>query len=127
MSIDWLWDLDRAVEGGRVYFTCQSLGKDQWAVAKTLEELTPLAKRVADSKKIPVEVFRIIPPNEAIAGDLFLVPREIGDPGFRGEPNVKWVRVGTREDADTWKDVRKGPAPIFGIQVEETVEPSAIS
>jgi len=123
MSIDWLWDLERAVENGRDFYTCQAMGKDQWAVAKSIDELRTVAKRTADSKKIPIEIYRMILPNEAITGDLFLVPREIGDPGFRGEPNVKWVRVGTREDAETWKDVRKGEAPIFGIQVEETIEP----
>ena len=124
MSIDWLWDLSRAVEGGRLYYGCQTVGKDQWAIAGSIEDLRIVAKRAADYKKLPVNIVRIIPPHEAIVGDLFLVPKEIGDPGYRGEPNVRWACVETREAAETWKDVKKGPAPIFGIQVEETVDPS---
>ena len=50
-------------------------------------------------------------------------PTEIGDPGHRGEPNIKWSCVETKEAAEMMRDVRKGPSPIFGTQVEETVDP----
>ncbi|MGI6524796.1 MAG: hypothetical protein ACOX2O_05810 [Bdellovibrionota bacterium] len=126
MSIDWLWDLDRAVEGGRVYYGCQSVGRNQWAIARSVDELRAIAKRAADHKRLPVDIVRIVSPHETIAGDLYLVPIDVGDPGHRGEPNVKWTCVETREAADMMKDVRKGPSPIFGIQIEETIDPTAV-
>ena len=125
MSIDWLWDLERAIDGGRIYYGCQTVGRNQWVIARGVDELRAVAKRAADHKKLPVDIYRIISPNETIAGDLFLVPTDIGEPGHRGEPNIRWSCVETREAADMMKDVRKGASPIFGIQVEETVEPAS--
>ena len=29
MSIDWLWDLERALENGKVYYACQTAGRNQ--------------------------------------------------------------------------------------------------
>ena len=123
MSIDWLWDLERAIEGGKVYYGCQTVGRGQWAIGKSIDELKRIAKRAATHRKLSVDICRIISPHETVAGDLFLVPNEIGEPGHRGEPNIKWSCVETKEAAEMMRDVRKGPSPIFGTQVEETVEP----
>lgn len=123
MSIDWLWDLERAIESGKVYFACQTIGRNQWAIGKSIEELKKIAKRAATHRKLPVDIVRIVSPHETVAGDLYLVPTEIGDPGHRGEPNIKWSCVETKEAAEMMRDVRKGPSPIFGTQVEETVDP----
>jgi hypothetical protein len=62
---------------------------------------------------------------DAIAGDLFLVPTQIGDPGPRGEPQIQWSTVETKEAAEMMRDVKHGPSPFFGMQVEETVPPTA--
>lgn len=123
MSIDWLWDLERAIEGGKIYYACQTVGRNQWAIGKSIDDLKKIAKRAATHRKLPVDIVRIVSPHETVAGDLFLVPTEIGDPGHRGEPNVKWSCVETKEAAEMMRDVRKGPSPIFGTQVEETVDP----
>ena len=122
MSIDWLWDLERAVEGGKSYYACQTVGRNQWAIARSVDELRKLAKRAASHKKLAVDIVRLVSPQE-IAGVLYLVPTEIGEPGPRGEPNIKWACVETKEAAEIMRDVRKGRSPIFGMQVEDTVAP----
>ena len=123
MSIDWLFDLERAVENGKVVYACQGVGRNQWIMGKSIDELRRTAQRAADHKKLAVDIARIISVHDAVSGDSFLVPTEIGDPGHRGEPNIKWSTVETKEAAEMMRDVRKGPSPIFAIQVEETVQP----
>jgi hypothetical protein len=125
MSIDWLHDLDRAVEAGKELFACPGVGKNQWVVGRTVDELRKVAQRSCDLKKMPVSIVRLVPKMDAVAGDLFLVPIKIGDPGPRGEPQVEWKPVETREAGETMRDVRHGPSPIFGMQVEATVNPTA--
>jgi hypothetical protein len=124
MSIDWLFELERAVDSGREMFACPGLGKNQWVVSKTLDELQKVARRAADQKKIPVNIVRIIPKQDAVAGDLFLVPVNVGDPGARGEPQVEWKVFDTKEAAEMMRDVRQGPAPFFGAQIQETMNPA---
>ena len=124
MSIDWLLDLERMVDNGRVFYATPGPGRNQWVIGKTIEDLEPIARRAADSKKIPVNIVRIVSPHDTMAGDLFLVPVEIGEPGNRGEPMVKWSTVDTKEAAEMMRDVRKGPSPIFGMQIETSFEPT---
>lgn len=123
MSIDWLLDLDRMVDNGRVFYATQGPGRNQWVIGKNAQELEPVAKRAAAAKKVPIHIVRLVSPHDTMVGDLFLVPVEIGDPGNRGEPMVKWSTVDTKEAADMMRDVRQGPSPIFGMQIENTVEP----
>ena len=124
MSIDFLFELERAIDGGRTIYACPGPGRNQWVTGKSVDELKKTAQRAADQKKLAVSIVRLIPKNDAVAGDLFLVPTNIGDPGARGEPVIQWSAVETKEAADMMKDVRKGPAPFFGMQVEETVNPA---
>jgi hypothetical protein len=124
MSIDWLLDLERALENGRDLFACPGVGRNQWQVAKTVEELRKIAQRAADAKKMAVSIVRLALKQDATAGDLFLVPTGIEDTGPRGEPNIKWTTVDTREAAEMMRDVKHGPSPFFAMSVEETVETS---
>lgn len=125
MSIDFLLELERMVESGKDIFACPGIGRNQWVTGRSVEELRKIAKRAADSKKMAVNIVKLIPKSEAIAGDLYLVPTQIGEPGSRGEPVIGWSTVETREAADMMKDVRKGPAPFFGMQVQESVDPAS--
>jgi hypothetical protein len=125
MSIDFLLDLERMIDNGKTFFATQGLGRNQWIVGKSVAELETMAQRAANQKKIPVSIVRVISPHDTVAGDLFLVPTEIGDPGTRGEPNVKWATVDTKEAAEMMRDVRRGPSPIFGMQLEKTLDPKA--
>jgi len=124
MSIDFLYELERMVDSGRVIFACPGPGRNQWVTGKTVEELKKTAQRAADQKKLAVNIVRLIPRNDAVAGDLFLVATNIGEPGARGEPVIQFSTVETKEAADMMKDVRKGPAPFFGMQIEETINPT---
>lgn len=123
MSIDWLLDLERSIEGGKVVFACQGVGRNQWVMGKTVEDLMPMAKRAANMKKMPIQIVRVIPKNDTITGDMYLVPTLIGEPGARGEPQIEWKPIEAKEAAENMRDVRKGPSPFFGIQVESTVNP----
>ena len=123
MSIDWLHDLERAIENGREYYVTQSVGRSNWVVGRSVEELRKNAQRAANHRKLPVAIARLVPKDDTVTGDLFLVPVEIGDPGHRGEPNIRWTTVDTKEAAEMMRDVRHGPSPVFGMQIEETLAP----
>ncbi len=125
MSIDWLLDLERDIDNGKEVLGCSNVGRNQWVIGKPLEELRKVAKRTADMTKIPVNIVRVVSFRDAVAGDLYLVPVEIGEPGVRGEPQVQWKTIETREAAETMRDVRRGPSPYFGMQVVEAVQPVA--
>lgn len=121
MSIDWLTDLERALDNGREFYACPGAGRNQWMITKSIEDLRRHAQRAADSKKMSVNIVRLVPKAEATAGDLFLVPVGIEELGPRGEPNIKWSTVETREAAEMMRDVRHGPCPFFAMQVVESV------
>lgn len=122
MSIDWIYDLEREVDSGKEIFACPSVQRNQWVIGKPVEELKKLAKRTADHKKMAVHVVRLISKQDAIAGDMFLVPTNIGEPGSRGEPQIQWSTVETKDAAEMMRDVKHGPAPFFGMQIVETIE-----
>ncbi|RIL10272.1 MAG: hypothetical protein DCC75_04715 [Proteobacteria bacterium] len=123
MSIDFLFELERSIDGGKEIYACPGLGRNQWVIGKSAEDLKKQAQRSADSKKMPVQIVKLISKQDAVAGDMYLVPTQIGDPGARGEPNIQWSVMETKEAADNMKDVRKGPAPFFGMQLQETIQP----
>lgn len=123
MSIDWLNDLERAVDSGREVFACPGVSRNQWMVGKSVDELKKFAKRAADNRKMSVQIVRLINRQDAIAGDLYLVPTKIDDPGPRGEPQVQWSTVETKEAAEMMRDVRQGPSPFFAMQNVTTVNP----
>lgn len=125
MSIDWLLDLERDIENGKEIYGAPSASRNQWVIGKPIDELKRVAKRTADSKKLPVNIVKIVSKHDTVAGDLYLVPTNISDPGPKGEPNISWSTVETREAAEMMRDVKRGPAPFFGMQVHDTVEPAA--
>lgn len=122
MSIDWIYDLERDIDNGKDILACPAVGRNQWVIGKPLEDLQRLAKRSADHKKMGVNIVRLISKHDAVSGDLFLVPTNIGEPGPRGEPQVQWSTVETKDAAEMMRDVRHGPAPFFGMQIIETIE-----
>jgi hypothetical protein len=103
-------------------FACPGAGRNQWQISKSIEELKKIAQRAADAKKMSVNIVRLALRQDAVAGDLFLVPTTIDEAGPRGEPNVKWSTVETKEAAEMMRDVKHGPCPFFAMQVEEVVE-----
>jgi hypothetical protein len=126
MSIDFLNDLERALENGRDIFACPGTGRNQWRLGKSIDELRKDAQRAADSRKMDVQIVRLILKSEATSGDLFLVPTSIDEAGPRGEPNIRWSTVDTKEAAEMMRDVRQGPCPFFAMQVEESFTPTKV-
>ena len=124
MSIDWLLDLERDIENGKDIFGAPSPSRNQWVIGKSMDELKKTAKRSADSKKLPVNIIKVISKHDTVAGDMYLVPTTIGEPGPKGEPNISWAIVETKEAAEMMRDVKRGPSPFFGMQVTETVDPA---
>jgi hypothetical protein len=70
MSIDWLLDLERAIDSGKEIYACPGPGKNQWIISKNIEDLKKVAKRSAELKKMPVSIVRLVPKLEAVAGDM---------------------------------------------------------
>lgn len=122
MSIDWLFDLERSIDNGKEVLACPGIGRNEWLVGKPIADLRKYAKRAADHKRMPVTIMRLISKDDVVTGDMFLIPTDIGEPGARGEPQVKWAIVDTKEAAENMRDVRHGPSPFFGMQQVETVE-----
>ena len=125
MSIDWLMDLERAIDNGKDLYACPGVGRNQWLIRSNPAEIKTFAQRAANQKKMAVNVVRLISKDDAVTGNLFLVPTSIGDPGARGEPQIEWSTVETKEAAEMMRDVRHGPAPFFGMQIENQVDPAA--
>lgn len=125
MSIDYLWDLEREISYGKDYYACQGLGRNQWVIKRSVDELRVIAARASEQRKLAVSIVRLVPPAEVVAGEYYLVPIKIGDPGNRGEPQIEWSTVETREAAELMRDLKNGPSPYFGMQVQETMEPSS--
>lgn len=123
MSIDWLLDLEREISFGRQYFACAGPGRNQWVISRNIDELKPIARRSADLRKLGVSIVRLTPPAEVVSGETYLVPTRIGEAGSRGEPQIEWSTVETREAAELMRDLRNGTSPYFGMQVQETIEP----
>jgi hypothetical protein len=124
MSIDWLLEIERALDNGKDVYACPSMGRSSWQLSKTVDELRKVAQKAADMRKMAVNIVRLVPKQDATAGDLFLVPTGIDETGPRGEPNIRWSTVDTKEAAEMMRDVKHGPCPFFAMQVEETVETS---
>jgi hypothetical protein len=123
MSIDWLCDLERDIDNGKEIFACPGTGRNQWILGRNADELRKHAQRAATTKKLAVSIVRLVSKADALMGDLFLVPTQIDEPGPRNEPVIKWSAVETKEAAEMMRDVRRGPAPFFGMQVQETFNP----
>lgn len=123
MSIDYLEDLENEITNGKEFFACPGPQSNEWHLANVIDELVPKAKRTANSNKMEAKIFRLVNKMDATTGDSFLVVRKILDPGPRGEPNLRWTLVDTREAADMLRDVSQGPTPYFGAIAQQTVQP----
>lgn len=73
--------------------------------------------------RTPVRIVRLIPPAEVTPGECFLVPTSVDRPGPRGDPQIGWSVVETKDAAELVRDVRPGPSPYHGMQAVETVAP----
>lgn len=124
MAMDYLNDLEHAIDNGSVLYACPSAHSNEWIISKSVDELRPKAQRAANMKKIDTSIFRLINRMDVGEGDCFLVVRKILEPGPKGEPHLHWTVVDTREAAEMLRDVSQGPSPYFGATIEETFKPA---
>jgi hypothetical protein len=126
MSFEFLLDLERDIELGKEVYGCPSTGLKQWSFSnKGIEPLLKVAKRTANSTKMPVNIMRL-DSRHGVNALVLLVPVQIGDPGLRGEPQIKWSIVESKEAAETVRDIRSGPSPYFAVEVEQTINPDVV-
>jgi hypothetical protein len=123
MSIDWLQDLERAIDNGREYFVVPGVQSNEFVISSEIETLRAKAQRTANSRKFQANVFRLVNKMDTVSDDCYLVVRKILDPSPQGDPRFQWSVVDTREAAEMMRDVSQGPTPYFGAVIEETFEP----
>ena len=124
-GIDWLSELERAVDKGQRILACRDVAEKNWIIGRPIEDLRSVAQRVADAKKIEVNIVALLPKSEALIGEYYLVPTKIVDStDKRGNPQISWSLVDTKEAAEMMRDVKYGPSPYFGMQTVEVVKPN---
>ena len=123
MSLTFLEQLEIDINNGEIYFACPGSGVNEWFISKELDKCRQRAQRTANGQKFEATIYRLINPLDAAQGDIFLTVRKILDPGARGEANIRWILVDTKEAAELLRDVSQGVTPFFGAAVEERVEP----
>ena len=123
MSIDYLEDLARSIDGGKEMYVVPGLQANEWNMSEDIESLRKKAQRTANGRKFQVHIYRLVNKMDTVSDDSYLVVRKILDPSANGAPRFQWSIVDTREAADLMRDVSQGPTPYFGAVIEETFEP----
>jgi len=121
MSIDYLLELERIISSGQEVYACPGAQEKKWVISRSFDDVKRQAQRVASSRKQLVDIVRLISFSDVMPGEMYLVPIGIEAPGARGEPNIRWSTVESKEAAEMMRDVREGPSPFFGMQVYEQV------
>lgn len=124
MSIDFLEDLERDIAFGVPSFCCPEKTPNDWAISRDIMELRTKAQQVANAKRYPISIYRLVSPLDVGSGDMFFVVRRVLAPGPRGESRAQWTMVDTKEAAEMLRDVSHGPTPFFGACAVETFDPS---
>lgn len=124
MSIDYLEDLERAIDNGKELFVCPGVQSSEWEISSDEELLEKKAQRTANASKFECHVYRIISKADALSEDSYLVVRKILDPSPKGEPRFQWGIVDTKEAAEMMRDVSQGPSPYFGASIHITMQPT---
>jgi hypothetical protein len=123
MSIDFLQDIERAIDHGTEIYACPGLGRNQWEISKSIEQIMKVAKRVATNKKSEVKVMMLAPSHQHTTDVPLLVPTKIRDNSDRGTAQIDWTVVETKDAAETLRDVSQGPSPYFCLSAVETIKP----
>lgn len=125
MSFEYIEDLANQVDDGNDIYGCPSQHSSKWFISEDLCDLRIKAQRAADVRRYDVNIYRLVNPSETVNTDSYLIVTKIGEPGLRGEANVSWTLVDTKEAAMTLRDVSQGPTPFFGAVLQETFKPQS--
>ncbi len=69
-----------------------------------------------------IAVYRLVTVPDAAGKGSYLIATKILEPGMKGEPNIRFALVDTKEAATMLRDVSLGPSPFFGALLEESVK-----
>jgi hypothetical protein len=122
VSIDFLFEIERAVERGKEIYACPGVVSGRWEIGSSIETIRKAAKRSAESRKTSVNIMRLVPNTSLMPDTPLLIATKIGDGD--GASAITWTTVDTKDAAETLRDVSQGPSPYFGLEVEETVQPA---
>lgn len=123
MSLEYLENLEILIESGKEFFVCQGVQSSEWTLANSVESLVKSAQRAANSRKYPVNIYRLVNRWEAGVQDSYLVVSKILSTSPNGIPKIHWTIVDTKEAAELLRDVSQGPSPYFGATLELIVSP----
>lgn len=123
MSLDYLEDLESAVENGTPYYASPSTAANRWMVSRKLGELEKQAQKAANVLGYKVSIFRLVDKADTSTSEQYLIVKKIEEPGPNGEPRLLWSLVGTKEAAEMLRDVSQGPTPFFGVVTEKNFDP----
>jgi hypothetical protein len=123
MSISHLENLEQSIADGNPHFACPGPKSNEWYFDESIEALRIKAQKAADISVVTVFVYRLVNRTDVGPDGPFLVVRQILESSPRGEPNFRWVIVGSNQAAELLRDVSEGPTPYFGVVVEETCKP----
>lgn len=123
MAFDYLEELEEAVNRGVGWFCCPGKAAGEWILARSAEELRGPCQTAADLYLFEQSIYKL--KNRADSGgeDRYFVCKKILEPGPRGEPNLQWMIVDTKDAAELLRDVSQGPSPYFGAVVVESFQP----
>ena len=124
MAIDYIEELAEAIVRGQKKFACPGPRAGEWIIGTSVDELRTKAQRTAAATRMPAGIYRLVDRLDTTSGDTYLVVKKFLEPDPRGEPNIHWSQVDTREAADLLRDVSQGPSPYFGMVLEESVQPA---
>lgn len=123
MSMNYLEQLELEVLNGVVYFACECSANNEWFISEDLTRCRERAQRTANQRRLDIVVYRLVPRSDASPGDVYLAVRRILEPNAKGEPNIRWVIVDTKDAAELCRDVSLGTSPYFGAVVEDVLSP----
>lgn len=119
MSMEYLEQLEVDINSGLPYYACPGSGANEWFISTDVEKCRQRAQRTANANRFDAIIYRLVNKMDTTTGDAFLAVRKILEVSSRGEPNIRWMLVDTREAAELLRDVSQGPTPYFGLVVDE--------
>lgn len=123
MAFDYLEELQEEVNRGVGWYVCPGKAAGEWNLAKTPEELREACQLAANVYLFEQSIYKLKDVADSGGEDRYFVCKKILEPGPRGEPNLQWMIVDTKDAAELLRDVSQGPSPYFGATEVETFQP----
>ncbi|MCB0343923.1 MAG: hypothetical protein KDD66_02350 [Bdellovibrionales bacterium] len=123
MAFDYLEELEEQINRGVAWYCCPGKAAGDWHLAKTADELNEACQTAANLYLFEQSIYKLKPSADSGGEDRYFVCKKILEPGARGEPNLHWMIVDTKDAAELLRDVSQGPSPYFGATVVKSCQP----